>query len=284
MKTQKRTHSQNAATYRLMEMFRATFNSLSSQSDLSPENPVVNEALSAYVGAIVEADEIIENKERVLSSPFIARHLGEMTHILSRAEFEMERYFADLLSRGGPMELSGLSRFWYRANYEALVRNEIAGIKVFCRPETSEADARPMAFVGSGPLPLSAIDYHLQTGKSCVCIEIDHSAAESSRKLIDTVGLSHAVRVIEEDGARVDYSPYGMVFVAALVANKDEVLGRVHATAKDVTIGVRSAEGLKKLLYTPVDIGHIRNLGYEYCGTTHGTPVAVNSTCFFRIA
>lgn len=268
---------------KLISLFRQTFNTLASQTDLSPNNPLINESLSRYVGAIVEADEAIADKDRVLDDPFVRSKMPEMMNLLSRAEFAMEQYFAKLLAQDGPMPLSGLRRFWYRANYEALVQNEVGGIRSFAKGTDILGDPRPMAFVGSGPLPLSAVDYHLQTGKPCVCIELDAQAVEDSRKLIANLGLSDVIAVVRQDGSKTDYSPYSMIFVAALVENKDQVLDRIRDTASNAMIGVRSADGLKKLLYTPVNITQVEQRGFAHCGTTHGTPEAVNSTCFFRM-
>lgn len=273
--------SGGAAEKNLIALVRDTFNRLACQTDLSPQNPVVNETLTRYVDTIIRADEVIADKDAVLNDPAVRGLMDDMMRLLSRAEFAMEDHFAKLLSEGGKMPLSGLNRFWYRANYKALVENEVDGIRNFAKD--THQDPRPMAFVGSGPLPLSAVDYYLLTGKSCVCIEMDEDAARNSRKLIENIGLDDVITVVQQDGREADYSPYSMIFVAALVGNKDQVLDRIHDTASHAMIGVRSADGLKKLLYAQVDIGSVEQRGFSHCGTTYGTPQAVNSTCFFQM-
>ena len=264
----------------LIDLFRHTFNTLAVQSDLSPSNPVVNEMLTYYVNAVIEADQEIADRNQVLKDPGVLAMMQMALSILSRAEFEMEKHFAEIFEATGPMPLSGLNRFWYRANYKALVKLEMDGIKQFT-PQTM-ADQRPIAFIGSGPLPLSAIDYYLLTGKSCTCIELDESAAKQSMQLIKNIGLDDVITVKSSDGCHVDYKDYSMIFVAALVQNKVEVLDRIQATANDAIIGIRSADGLKQLLYKQVSVPDIEAHGFSHVGTTLGNDNAVNSTCFFK--
>lgn len=258
-----------------------TFNGMAAQKDLSPRNPVVNEMLTNYVGQIIEAEDAITDAAGILNNKQVKRIIKPLRSLLASAEFEMESYFANDFAGAGRLSQQDLSRFWYRDNYKALVDIELKGIADFSAETDYLHDPRPIAFVGSGPLPLSAIDYCLATGRSCDCVELSESAVGQSRQLIENLGLQDKVHVIHQDGRNVDYNAYGVVFVAALVPQKKEVLTQIRNTASDAIIGVRSAEGLIELLYTPVKIEEVESQGFKHCGTTHSTPEAVNSTCFF---
>lgn len=272
-------HAENA----LVSVVLETFNSLASEEDLSPNNNVVNQSLTRYVKRIVDSEDVVEDKEIVLNHHRLGDVMRPLMDILSRAEYEMESYFAKKLAEGGPMPLSGLSRFWYRANYKALVDLELDGLKRFSNGLNIMTDPRPIAFVGSGPLPLSAIDYYNELGKTCDCIEMNELAVNESRGLIKALGLQDSIRVINKNGCNVDYGAYSMIFIAALAEDKATLLKRIRETANHAMVAARSADGLKKLLYMPVDVRAVEACGFAHCGTTLGTRDAVNSTCFFKM-
>lgn len=274
------SHQENQMVRLVVE----TFNRLAAQKDLSPHNQVVNESLTHYVNAVVHADSRIEDKDRILNNDAVRDVTKPLRALLSRAEFAMEDYFAKLLLREGPMPESGLSKFWYRANYKALIDIEVDGLKNFFGEKDVFADPRPIAFVGSGPLPLSAIDIYLTTGKHCTCIEMDPVAAKESRQLIHNIGLSNAITVVQSNGKDMNYAGYSVVFLAALAEGKGDMLKQIAKTASDTIIGIRSADGLKKLLYAPVDIKKVEQASFSYRGTTIATDEVVNSTCFFQFA
>jgi len=201
--------------------------------------------------------------------------------LLSQAEFEMEMYFSLLLGREDKLDLEDLRRFWYRENYRDLIRQEIRGLEDLIPGAPIAKDDRPIIFVGAGPLPLSAIDYYLQLGKPCVCIEKNAQAAKAGQALIDKLGLGEVIRYIEADGCDIDYGDYSLVMVASLVANKAGVMARVHETQDNALVGVRSADGLKTLLYDPVDEHELEKQGFHYRGVARADNKTVNSTCFF---
>src|SRR5690606_31433257 len=92
---------------------------------------------------------------------------------------------------------------------------------------------------------------------------------------------SDQITYITADGRDVDYSPYSLIMVASLVSAKAGVFARINETAPHATVAVRSAEGLKTLLYEPVDIADIESKGFKYHGTAKADKRTVNATCFF---
>lgn len=47
-------------------------------------------------------------------------------------------------------------------------------------------------------------------------------------------------------------------------------------------VGIRSANGLKTLLYNAIDIQEVEDCGFSYDGTALADEKTVNSTCFFH--
>ena len=77
-----------------------------------------------------------------------------------------------------------------------------------------------IVFIGSGPLPMTAIDMHLQTGAKIVCVDNDPEAVLLSRQMIENLGLSGSISVHQAEGDKFDYAGSDVVFVAALATSK----------------------------------------------------------------
>lgn len=270
----------NAET-RLTNVITDTFNMLARQRDLSPRNPKVTQALSRLVTEIVEAEEKDMDRARVLEHPVVKAVRPHLLTLLSRAEYEMEMYFSTMLGAEEKLAMADLSRFWYRDNYRDLIAQEIRGLAAHTDIEAFKRDPRPAVFVGAGPLPLSAVDLYQQLGKKCVCVEIDDAAAAAGQRLVEKLGLGHAITYVRADGRDVNYADYSLIMVASLVAKKADVFSRIRDTAPDAVVAVRSADGLKTMLYEPVDIAEIETQGFAYYGTAPADKRTVNSTCYF---
>ena len=232
--------------------------------DLTPANENVNRCLKAFVQAVLDCrigaqhTDLLDRADvRALRAPLVQK--------LSEAEFQMELFYA----RPGRLD-----SFPYHDNYRDLVAEEIRALG----DSTVQGD---VYFIGSGPLPLTAIEFARQTGRGVICIEKDPEAAALSRRVIADLGLSDKVCVREGDGARLDYQGAGLVMIAALVEGKEATLLNIRKTAPDAMIGIRSAEGLRTLLYDPVDPQEIARNGYRLASQTRATPAIVNTTLFF---
>lgn len=269
------------AEQKIVRTVTETFNQLSRQKDLSPNNPRVNMLLSNLVHTLAEAEEKDIDKRFVLNDRRVQMIRKPLLNVLSRAEYEMEMYFSSAFNKAARLSDKDLDGFWYRDNYRDLIAQEIRGLKAHTDFDTLLADARPAVFVGAGPLPLSAIDLHKQTGKKCVCVELDAAAAQNGQGMIDRLGLGDAITYVTADGRDVDYGQFSLIMVASLVHAKAEVFQRIHDTAPHATVAVRSAEGLKALLYQPVDIADIESRGFRYQGTAQADRRTVNATFFF---
>ena len=149
-------------------------------------------------------------------------------------------------------------------------------------PDDVDSVAGEIYFVGSGPLPLTAVECARQTGRHITCVERDPVAAALSRRVIAQMGVANLVDVIEGDGAALDYAGAGLVMVAALVEGKDETIANIRNTAPGAMIGIRSAEGIRTLLYAQINHDDVTRHGYRLCGQSRTTEEVVNTTLFFR--
>ena len=142
-----------------------------------------------------------------------------------------------------------------------------------------------MAFVGSGPLPLTAFLF-AATGVRVDNLDRDAGALAASRRVADALGVS-GLEFVHADatasGTTLD--GYDLVVLAALVGRTPGEKARVIARlAEAMTPGsillVRSAHGLRTLLYPAVDPGALA--GFDVLGTVHPTGEVINSVIVAR--
>lgn len=252
----------------VLNAFRTAFNVLSTASDLSPYNNAVNTSLIAFVRAVLDCE--CNHDCALLEQSDVLSMRRPMLQKLAEAEFEMEKFYADL---------SNLPNFPYHQNYRDLVTEEVLALKAMGHDLEN-----PIYFIGSGPLPLTAIELALQTGQKVICVEKDPEAARLSRAVIRAYGLGDRVHVLDADGASINYEGSGLVMIAALTEGKDDILERIRQTAPDALLGIRSAEGLRTLLYEEIDQNHVARHGYVFGGKSLTNNHIINTTLLFRPA
>jgi hypothetical protein len=248
------------------------------ESDLSPRNPTINAALSALVQAVMEGCPPREAAS-VLADPRIAAIRSTLVQRLALAEGAMERHWARSFCERASLSAADLRQFIYWDCYCHLVEAELRSLGPHLRLDTSES----IAFVGAGPLPLSAIIMHLRTELRVTCIDTDAEACDLARELCRKAGLT-GIEVRCACGAYHEYPLHPVVVIASLVPDKVRVLRRVGETRRAAVVALRSAEGLCTLLYDPVDETEIAALGSSYLGRTDYNPSAINTTLFYEAA
>jgi hypothetical protein len=268
---------------------------LAAQSDLSPRNARVNAALYRFVRDTMKPRNP-EEVAAILNTPAIRQMAPSLWRLLSRAECEMEFYCASAMTggeAGAEERFSSYGDFIYRSNYEALVAAELDVMKWPIKPAPITSDHESIAFVGSGPLPISAIMFHLRTGLPVTCIDSDEIACVLARQLVGYLAanepgcreLDNAIRFCHGRGQEHDYAAHPVVFIANLVQAKEPVVMRIMETSRvEATAIIRSAEGLSTLLYQPAD-GIAGEEGYDVylTGKTSPSPDAINTSLIYRL-
>ncbi|SEM82391.1 nicotianamine synthase family protein [Lihuaxuella thermophila] len=263
------------ATHPLVQLVLDTYEILNRESDLSPANAVINDVLSRLVRTVCESHGL-KNSSAILNHDQVRSVLPHFHRLLSRAEGLMEKYYAARLSRFDTVSLGELIRFIYWENYVTLVREEMNVLQQVM----PDFYGKPIALIGSGPLPLSAILLHIYTKSPVTCLDSDAEAVSLSRQLIGKLDLQDSVRVEKTAGEEADYGSYPIVFVASLVQNKESVLQRILSTRSGVLVAVRSSEGVYQLLYDPVSADAIRRSGLRMLAKTTANQHMINTTLF----
>jgi hypothetical protein len=251
---------------------------LGRETDLSPRNAVVNDALSALVRGILEGCPPDEVRD-VLDDPGVSAVRSELIGRLAVAEGEMERCWGELFYTRGSLTPADFRDFIYWDCYRHLVGAELGNLP----PDLEVGKGQSIAFVGAGPLPLSAIIMHLSTGTKVTCIDRDPRACRLACELCRKAGLI-GIDVACADGADYDFADSPVVFVASLVPEKAKVMQCIRERRPRACVALRSAEGLRTLLYDPVDETELAAMGCGFLGRTGYSPQAINTTLFYEAA
>lgn len=213
----------------------------------------------------------------VLSHVGVRERRSRLLDLSARGEGELELAWATRVCVGKDPRAE-LALFPYADNYRRLVRMETGVLT-----SALAGPLRSVAVVGSGPLPLSAL---LLAGPDVVVEGLDHDAraVDLSRRVADAIGTP-GIRFHHVDAADADLSGYQVVVLAALVGaspvDKAEIVGRMRASMDGGAILlVRSARGLRTLLYPPVDPATLT--GFDVLATVHPVNDIVNSVVLAR--
>lgn len=207
------------------------------------------------------------------------QQLREVHDICAVGESSLEMYWAKKI-QASENPVAELLNFPYLDNYLKLSGQELA-LFVKYLPKSSE---RQLAYIGAGPLPLTAICYERHGFfTEVIGIDSDQEALSASRQLCAKLGSG--VSFLHADAMEVDYSGFSVIFIAALVGmtsdEKQRILQYIQKTAKLGTlVAVRSAYGSRELLYPK--LGFIPK-GYREVDSYIPTDDVVNSVHILKI-
>lgn len=200
----------------------------------------VNGLFSALVAEAIDplGEEMLSKKQ-----------CGCLQKICAHAEYELEMHWAKQIIDG----VEQLVDFPYYKNYKDLARLEWNAVA-----SCSEHDHHKVLFVGSGPLPMTAIMLALNHGVSSTLVDNDQAAVDISQALIKTLGLGHMITIVCADGNSFDrYQDFNVIFVAALagqnVSQKISIFTHIKKAASEhCHVLARSSWGRRQLLYPPL--------------------------------
>lgn len=141
-------------------------------------------------------------------------------------------------------------------------------------------------FVGSGPLPISAIWAHRLSGLEIDCIDADLDAVKESRDVIGRLGLAGVIHIGHDFGQTVHAARYRCAIVALLAKPKDSILKnlgrRMRGGGKVVC---RTSHGLRQLLYEPTVLSESTQQLYRFPSqvtAVNGTDDTISSLLLVR--
>ncbi|MGO4697921.1 nicotianamine synthase family protein [Paenibacillus sp. 2TAB26] len=254
---------------------------LQKEVDLSPANQLVTNMIRR-LSLQLRSHYLPEEVQAVLSNEYIRMNQRNLQDKLSEAEFLVELGDSLHICKSEDSVLDNVRRLSYWNIYMALVSEELSTLRRITRADGQKEKSR-IVFVGSGPMPLSPIILHLIGDVEVLCLEIDPVAYDASCFLLERMGLGNKVTVVLENGSDFDYSSYSRVFVASLVRDKLGVLNQIKRTSPDSLVAVRTAEGMKRIMYEAVDESQLKKQGWRILTRTWPEEtLVINSTLFLE--
>lgn len=210
-----------------------------------------------------------------------ANQLDRLRGACANAEFLLEEYWANRIVN----RESSLKDFPYYTNYLKLALNEISILQKLFK----DLHNRKMLFAGSGPLPLSAILFSF-TGLNSSLLDSSKTAIKTSQSLIESLKVidKNSFSFIQSGILDTDnLGDYDFIFLAALVgvsnSEKERILTHIYNQLNsNQYLVVRSAEGSRTLLYNPIDLGLMNQLGFKLVSEFYPTDEVINSTLVFK--
>lgn len=198
-------------------------------------------------------EELVKTALSESTNTLSSKKMARLQLTCAKAEYELEKYWALKIINSKNPRIEIL-KFPYYANYEKLTQMEWFSLLSCTKHKSHKA-----AFVGSGPLPLTAIILASKYKVKTTILDIDEDAVGISMKLIKKLNLEKKIIVKNADGAKFEkYSKFNLIFVAALAGvnakTKENILKKIrNDTKKGTHILARSSWGMREILYKPLD-------------------------------
>ncbi|KQK21996.2 probable nicotianamine synthase 2 [Brachypodium distachyon] len=273
----------------LVQKITALHGAIAKLPSLSP-SPVVNALFTELVTACVPPSPVDVTK----LGPEAQRMREGLIRLCYEAEAKLEEHYSDMLA-AFDNPLDHLAIFPYYINYINLSKLEYELLARYAPSCVAPAPAPcRVAFIGSGPLPLSSLllaALHLPAGT--LLDNYDSCGAANDR----------AIRLVRADsenlGARMSFhtagvadlaeelAAYDVVFLDALVGMTAEYKAKVIAhlgahMADGAALVVRSAHGARGFLYPVVDPEDLGRGGFEVLAVCHPGDDVINSVIIAR--
>jgi hypothetical protein len=142
-----------------------------------------------------------------------------------------------------------LRRYALFPRYEALIQTQVDML--------ADRRVKRMAFIGSGPVPVTAILLEQNHGVAAVCLDEDPEAVDVSQRVLERLGLKNVmVRQGDETGANPQECD--AVLVAALAEPKERILKVLsdNLNGCGAPVLLRTYSGLRTVLHEPFDPAH----------------------------
>jgi hypothetical protein len=219
-----------------------------------------------------------EAAEDILNVNGFAQVLDTITRFRALYTIGVESEYADIiLASNDPWNV--LENFSFYPNYCQLARTEYQG---------AELKANDMVvFLGSGPLPLTLIVMCHLHGLKGIGIEQDELRVELSRKVVDKLGLSDSIKIIQGNHSLLPLREgENLIMIAGQAMPKNEI---VEHMAKTLPAGAKVSfriyeKGLRRLLDRSILVDLPANIADEFneCCRIHPHP-PVNNTVVFAV-
>ena len=266
----------------LADRVATLYESLRSQPDLAPSS-IVDRLFGELVELCGEhGGDLSPRVARVLDDERIVSRLTGLHEVCAEGEYLLETHWSRrIAAAGAPRE--ELAGFPYLENYRELTRLEINLLRCF---GVEPSAAQRICFLGSGPLPLSAVCLY---DELAVPIDVvDHSSEAVTLGSACVQALLGPGRLSFHLADAAEFEPVAeadIVVLGALAGLDPEAKNAIlkslwQRLGPGSVVLVRSAAGLRRLLYPAVGAQELS--GWEPLGVLHPLNDVINSVIVLR--
>lgn len=224
-----------------VDTIRQSYRVLSTESNLSPQNPLITNSLTKLVRDLSLYSKSIEISDFLLQTPELENERSHLPTLCAKAECEMEKYWAKRIL-GGEADIPD---FWYHDEYRALVDAEAMLINGMDQPHS-------ISFLGAGALPLTALMLADRFPQAKIrCVDFDAEATELARCLAHKSGYPH-IEFYNINASEYRAGQGELVICASLLEGKDKIYKGLETAG--CTLLIRDSEGIYRYLYKPADL------------------------------
>lgn len=251
------------------------YSQISDFRDLNPSQEV-NEALSSLVESVVSlgGPENIEEHIQMLNQISTEERI-HLQKLCAKAESLLEKFWAEKML----IEDASITDFPYFGNYLELVQREMHILNL-----TDAQKESGFTFIGGGAIPFTPIILAQKYGIRSIVVDIDTTAIELSKRLVQKLNLEDQIEIIEADGAHFNgYTNSGVIFVAALAGVDQQTKAAIFKSiwsqvSSDQILITRSSWGARQLLYPTVNT----IAGFRKISEYHPDDYVINSVLVFE--
>lgn len=203
---------------------------------------------------ILKLERLILNKKfipdietEIIKSEEIRNILPTLQHFYEVFETNLESEFVNSFLNGR----TAFSRYMLYKRFVMLVKNEINLTKI------SKTDH--ILFIGSGPLPITAILLSKFVGCPIDCYDKNKEFVRLSRKVVSKLRLQKGIGIYHKKGENLIKKHYSIVIVALLAKPKDKILKRVWVKiSPNARVICRTSDGVRQVFYEQTDPNILR--------------------------
>ena len=186
----------------------------------------------------------VSEEKTILSYEKVKNSLPLLQQTYETFETDLEQEFVNNFLKG----IKKLKDYLLYTRFVKLIKNEINLAKI------SEKDS--FLFIGSGPLPITAILLNMFTKCSVDCYDKNKISVKLSERVIEKLNLSNKIKIYNKKGENLSENKYSVIVIALLAKPKDKILHKVwNESIKGTRIICRTSDGVREVFYERTNPG-----------------------------
>jgi len=204
----------------------------------SSDNTIINSKMLELEALILKKKLNLSEEKAILSYDGIKEALPLLQHFYEVFETNLEEEFVNDFLNGR----KDIRDYLLYNRFVDLITNEKNLAKI------SEKDC--VLFIGSGPLPITAILLSKFTKCTVDCYDKNKQFANISVRVIETLSLSEKIKIYNGKGEELSEKKYSVIIIALLAKPKDKILQNIwNETIKGTKVICRTSDGIREVFY-----------------------------------